>query len=106
MNASNLPGSRRRLRFRAGKCLLHPGKITESEFLSTADSSDPHKNRVLHCQALYYIGIKHLFAKQNTAAKQCFAKCLAMGVALDESLYAKGELRTLDTLQKHFAASR
>jgi tetratricopeptide (TPR) repeat protein len=80
---------------KAGTFLL--GKIRESEFLSATNSYDPHKIQVLQCQTWYYIGIKQFLAKETNVAKECFAKCLAMGpLAADEWVYAQGELRILN----------
>jgi hypothetical protein len=72
------------------------GKIGQSEFLAAANSSGPPEHRTLQCQTWYYIGIKHLLAKERNAAKECFAKCLAMGSLADEWVYAQGELRNLN----------
>jgi tetratricopeptide (TPR) repeat protein len=77
------------------------GQMSEPDFLAAATSPDENLNRVRHCQAWYYCGLKQLFSGNRKLASDDFAKCLATGLTVsDEYACAKLESKTLEVAQR------
>ncbi|MCX6909559.1 MAG: tetratricopeptide repeat protein [Verrucomicrobia bacterium] len=72
------------------------GRISESDLIAAANSSDAKKERSQHCQLWFYAGMKTLLTGDKTGAADCFRKVLATDAknAIQYHL-AKAELKAL-----------
>jgi lipoprotein NlpI len=52
------------------------GDLSQSDFLEAADSIDSKKDKQQHCEAYFYVAIKHLLAGDKLAAKSFFQQCI------------------------------
>jgi tetratricopeptide (TPR) repeat protein len=56
------------------------GDLNESAFLAEAERADPKIAGVERCDAYYFVGMTHLLAGDNAAAKNFFDQCLAVNL--------------------------
>ncbi len=55
------------------------GRVTESDYLTAAASTDAETDATQHCQAWYFAGMKRLLMGDKGTAADYFQKCLATG---------------------------
>jgi lipoprotein NlpI len=73
-------------------------KISEADFLASANSSGEEKDLGRLCEAWYYSGMKHLLTGDKKTAGAYFSKCLAtQQTNVSEYDLAQAELKTLAT---------
>jgi lipoprotein NlpI len=71
-------------------------EIDEPALLAAAKSSDAMLDHGQHCEAWFFAGMKHLFAKDNSAAGDCFRKAAASEmINFNEYAFAQAELKAL-----------
>ncbi len=70
------------------------GKVPEDDLLAQANSTDARRNRHLHCEAWFYIGLKALVAGDKTGATTDFQNCVSNGqIHLAEHEFANAKLK-------------
>jgi tetratricopeptide (TPR) repeat protein len=70
------------------------GRVTESDYLASANSSDADTDAAQHCQAWYFAGMKRLLMGDKGTAADYFQKCLATGKKdFCEYILAKAQLQ-------------
>ncbi|MBI2900212.1 MAG: tetratricopeptide repeat protein [Planctomycetes bacterium] len=73
------------------------GRISESDFLNAAESTDEKTDRERKCEAWFYAGTRRLIDGERDKAKEYFQKCLDTGVkTFCEHASAEAELRALE----------
>ncbi len=73
------------------------GELSQADFLKAADSMDPKTDKEQHCEACFYIAIKHLLVGDKPAAKSFFQRCIDTGAkTFYEYRMAKVKLKELD----------
>jgi lipoprotein NlpI len=50
--------------------------LSQDDFLKAANSSDLQNSQGQHCEAYFYVGIKHLLVGDTVAAKLFFQECV------------------------------
>jgi tetratricopeptide (TPR) repeat protein len=74
------------------------GRVTESDYLTAASSTDANVDATQHCQAYYFAGMKRLLMGDSGTASDYFQKCLATGKKdFCEYILAQAELRSPST---------
>jgi tetratricopeptide (TPR) repeat protein/Zn-dependent protease with chaperone function len=77
-------------------CHFLVGDLSQDDFLKAADSSDVQKSQGQHCEAYFYIGMKHLLAGDVVTAKLFFQQCVGTNMAtFYEYQMAQAELKRL-----------
>ncbi len=72
------------------------GRVTESDYLTAASSTDGNIDATQHCQAYYFAGMKRLLMGDRGTAADYFQKCLNTGKSdFCEFILAQGELQSL-----------
>jgi tetratricopeptide (TPR) repeat protein len=70
------------------------GRVTESDYLTAANSADTNVNATQNCQASYFAGMKRLIMGDRGTANDYFQKCLATGKKdFCEYILAQAELQ-------------
>jgi tetratricopeptide (TPR) repeat protein len=71
-------------------------KISESDLMAAAVSSDAKKDQGQHCEAWYFDGMKKLLTGDKAAAIDCFQRCITTGQKdFCEYILAQAELQSL-----------
>jgi lipoprotein NlpI len=71
--------------------------VTEPDFQAAAASKIAKTDSNQHCEAWFYIGMKHLLAGDKADARESFNKCIATGQStFVEYAFAQAELKALD----------
>jgi lipoprotein NlpI len=72
------------------------GKLTEDDFIASANAAEPWINEEHHCEAWYYTGMKRLLAGDKKTASDYFTRCLATNrTRFVEYVLARAELKSL-----------
>jgi hypothetical protein len=85
----------------AGKLGIQSGSISSGQpvrgrSFHCSGIADPKTDRGQHCEAWFYVGMKKLLAGDESAAAECFKKCLATEErTFTEYQFSKGELKAL-----------
>jgi tetratricopeptide (TPR) repeat protein len=70
------------------------GRVTETDYLTAANSADASVNATQNCQAYYFAGMKRLIMGDRGTANDYFQKCLATGKRdFCEYILAQAELQ-------------
>jgi tetratricopeptide (TPR) repeat protein len=73
------------------------GKISETDFLASAEQDTPQNVAERECRADYFVGMLHLANHDNVGARKYFSLCGAVeNVNAPEQEFAHGELKQLD----------
>jgi len=77
------------------------GKMSETDFLATAEQDTPQNVPDRECRADYFVGMMHLANRDEAAARHFFSLCGAVeNVNAPEQEFAHGELKQLDKTVK------
>ena len=70
------------------------GKVPQDDLLGQANSTDARRNRHLHCEAWFYVGLKALIAGDKAGATADFQNCVSNGqIHLAEHEFANAKLK-------------
>jgi tetratricopeptide (TPR) repeat protein len=76
------------------------GNLPEADFLARAEQGDAKIVREHQCEAFYFVGMRHLIAKEQATAKNFFTKCLTTNAKdFVEFSLARAELARLSDKQ-------
>jgi len=77
------------------------GKISEPDFLASAEKDTPKNVPERECRADYFVGMLHLANHDNVGARKYFSMCGAVeNVNAPEQEFAHGELKQIDKASK------